>query len=180
MAFNSFKFVAVNTNNNLLKFQMHSTYRSVKYDILKFHDLVGCPKGTTFTPLNENAWENSNFEMLYLLTYLRRCCEIWSDNLRHQHLKFMQSLGCWGKWLIFIPNMVFSVSWAHWEKHKISCVLFNCYKYCSYHEQAAIIILIWVVWGSHKQAGHCLCSVHKADAFGAYVANIRFCSSAHL
>ena len=73
---------------------MHSTRRSVKYNILKFHDLVDCPKGATFTLLNENAWENSNFEMLYLFTYLRRCCEIWSDNLRHQHPKFMQSLGC--------------------------------------------------------------------------------------
>ena len=35
----------------------------------KLHDLGGCPKGAIFIPLNENGWENSNFEMLYLLTY---------------------------------------------------------------------------------------------------------------
>ena len=51
------------------------------HKIWQFDDLGECPKGTPTLP-NENVWENFNFKMLYLLTYLCYRSEIWSDNLK--------------------------------------------------------------------------------------------------
>ena len=57
------EFVVVNTNNNLLKFQMDA--KVIRYE---FDDLGECPKGTPTLP-NENVWENLNvvsFDLLML------------------------------------------------------------------------------------------------------------------
>ena len=49
----------------------------------KSHDLCDYREGATVAPLIDNVWENCNFKMLYLMTYICYPFKTWRGDLKH-------------------------------------------------------------------------------------------------
>ena len=49
----------------------------------KSHDLCDYRERATVAPLIDNVWENSNFEMSYLMTYICYPFKTWRGDLKH-------------------------------------------------------------------------------------------------